>query len=114
MDQAGVDKVLAQSRHELDSKTVSGPRGFGGPLGVGGCRRRANQDSLQGTDWIGLWRRKGAFLERELSYPETLSELGAEEGKKKKIPGQDWDKMPHTPSQELARKVATTTFACEC
>lgn len=27
MDQAGVDKVLAQSRHELDSKTVSGPRG---------------------------------------------------------------------------------------
>lgn len=24
MDQAGVDKVLAQSRHELDSKTVSG------------------------------------------------------------------------------------------
>lgn len=49
MDQAGVDKVLAQSRHELDSKTVSGPRGFWGPLGVGGCRRRENQDSLQGT-----------------------------------------------------------------
>lgn len=42
MDQAGVDKVLAQSRHELDSKTVSGPRGFGGLLGEGGCRRRGS------------------------------------------------------------------------
>lgn len=40
MDQAGVDKVLAQSRHELDSKTVSGPRGFGGLLGEGGRWRR--------------------------------------------------------------------------
>lgn len=50
MDQAGVDKVLAQSRHELDSKTVSDPRGFGGPLGEGGCRRRAIRElSLVGT-----------------------------------------------------------------
>lgn len=53
MDQAGVDKVLAQSRHELDSKTVSGPRGFGGPLGEGGCRRREILDSLsRGDSWM--------------------------------------------------------------
>lgn len=60
MDQAGVDKVLAQSRHELDSKTVSGPQGFGGPLGEGGRRRRGSGLS-PGDSWTGSLRKEGVF-----------------------------------------------------
>lgn len=60
MDQAGVDKVLAQSRHELDSKTVSGPRGFGGPLGEGGRRRRGSGLS-PGDSCMGSLRKRGVF-----------------------------------------------------
>lgn len=60
MDQAGVDKVLAQSRHELDSKTVSGPQGIGGPLGEGGRRRRGSGLS-PGDSWTGSLRKEGVF-----------------------------------------------------
>lgn len=78
MDQAGVDKVLAQSRHELDSKTVSGPRGFGGggggPLGVGGCRRGENQDALQGTVGWGSGGEGESFLRLESCHALKLSQ----------------------------------------
>lgn len=60
MDQAGVDKVLAQSRHELDSKTVSAPRGLGvlweWEVAGGERIRTLSREQLE-----GLWRRKEAF-----------------------------------------------------
>lgn len=76
MDQAGVDKVLAQSRHELDSKTVSGPWGFGGLLGEGGRWRRGGR-TVQGwgwgDSWMGSWEKEGVCGVGGLPRSETLS-----------------------------------------
>lgn len=91
MDQAGVDKVLAQSRHELDSKTVSGPPGVGGPLGEGGRRRRGSGLSPEDS-WMGFLRKERrkegrSFLSRRATKLRNFVTRVGGGGERRRIPG---------------------------
>lgn len=78
MDQAGVDKVLAQSRHELDSKTVGVAPGASGVFGRGRSLEERGR-TLSGVAGGGgqldgiPGERRGVWLIEGLPRSETLS-----------------------------------------